>query len=163
MNAATQADTGPWFCPRQGAGSLVAVLSNNYYELPRASDVSLEFLIDGQVLFSSTGRWLHPLFELEQFLKTREVDASQGEIHDKVVGRGSAFLMVRLGVRKAHAGLLSRLGQDVLTRAGVACTWDVLVDEIECQTESILREITDPEAAYPILAERARKARARAF
>jgi zinc transport system ATP-binding protein len=127
-----------------------------------APDVSLEFIMDGQVLFSSTGKWLHPLFELEQFLKAREINASMGEIRDKVVGRGSAFLMVRLGVRTAHAGMLSRLGKDVLDHAGVACTWNVIVDEIECQTESILREVTDPEEAYPILAERARKARARA-
>lgn len=127
-----------------------------------ASDVSLEFLMDGQVLFSSTGKWLHPLFELEQFLKTREINAAKGEIRDKVVGRGSAFLMVRLGVRKAHAGLLSRLGKDVLDRAGVTFTWDTLIDQIQCSTESILREVTDPEEAYPILAERARKARARA-
>jgi zinc transport system ATP-binding protein len=113
------------------------------------------------VLFSSTGKWLHPLFELEQFLKTREINAANGEIHDKVVGRGSAFLMVRLGVRKAHAGLLSRLGKDVLERAGVTFTWDTLIDEIQCSTEGILREVTDPEEAYPILAERARKARLR--
>ena len=127
-----------------------------------ASHVSLEFLIDGKVLFSSTGKWLHPLFELEQFLKAREINASTGEIRDKVVGRGSAFLMVRLGVRKAHAGLLSRLGKDVLERAGVTLTWDTLIDEIQCSTEGILREVTDPEEAYPILAERARKAKARA-
>ena len=127
-----------------------------------ASDISLVFLIDGQVLFSSTGKWLHPLFELEQFLKTREMNASQGEIRDKVVGRGSALLMVRLGVRKAHAGLLSRLGKDVLERAGVTLTWDTLIDEIQCSTEGILREVTDPDEAYPVLAERARKAKARA-
>lgn len=127
-----------------------------------ASDISLAFLVDGQVLFSSTGKWLHPLFELEQFLKARQISASTGEIRDKVVGRGSAFLMVRLGVRKAHAGLLSRLGKDVLERARVTLTWDTLIDEIQCSTEGILREVTDPEEAYPILAERARKARARA-
>jgi hypothetical protein len=126
-----------------------------------ASDASLEFLIDGQVLFSSTGNWLHPLFELEQFLKTREISAFKGEIHDKVVGRGSAFLIIRLGIRRAHAGMFSRLGKDVLDHAGVACTWDVLVEEIECRTESILREVTDPEQAYRILAERAQKAKAR--
>jgi hypothetical protein len=34
----------------------------------------------------------------------------------------------------------------------------VLVDEIECATESLLRTVTDPKDAYPILAERARKA-----
>jgi zinc transport system ATP-binding protein len=120
--------------------------------------VSLEFFVDGKALFESTGKWLHPLFELEQFLRERKIGVQGAEIHDKVVGRGSAFLIVRLGIRRAHAGMLSRLGQDVLDRAGVACTWEVLVDEIECATENILRNVTDPEEAYALLAERARKA-----
>jgi hypothetical protein len=123
--------------------------------------VSLEFRVDGKVEFTSPGKWLHPLFDLERFLAGKGIDGSTGEIHDKVVGRGSAFLIVRLGVRRVHAGLLSWLGKDVLDRAGVTCTWDTLVDEIACQTESILREVTDPEEAYRILAERAKRARAR--
>ena len=32
------------------------------------------------------------------------------------------------------------------------------MDKIACSTEDVLWEITDPEEAYPILAERARKA-----
>jgi hypothetical protein len=125
-------------------------------DMPVASDASLEFLMDGRALYSSNGKWLHPLFELEQFLKARGIDAARGEVRDKVVGRGSAFLIVRMGFRKAHAGMLSRLGKDVLDRAGVACTWDVMVEQIACSTESLLREVTDPEEAYRILAERAR-------
>jgi zinc transport system ATP-binding protein len=123
-----------------------------------AFDVSLEFLIDDRVLFTSVGKWLHPLFELEQFVKAEDLDARRGEIRDKVVGRGSAFLIVRLGVRKVHAGILSLRGKDVFDRAGVTCTGDQLVDRIACSTEDILRDITDPEAAYGILSERARKA-----
>jgi hypothetical protein len=124
-------------------------------------DISLEFLIDGTILFESTGTWLHPLFELERFLKERKIDARGSEIHDKVVGRGGAFLIVRLGARTVHAGIMSRLGKDVLDRGGVACTWDRLIDEIECKTEGILREVMDPEEAYALLAERARKAKTR--
>jgi hypothetical protein len=119
-----------------------------------APDASLEFIIAGETLFVSAGKWLHPLFELEQFLMHRGIDGAQGEIRDKVIGRGSAFLIVRLGIRRAHAGLLSRLGKDVLDRAGVACTWESLVDEITCRTEGFLRDVTDPEEAYRILAER---------
>ncbi len=119
-------------------------------------DVSLEFLVEGKVLFESTGKWLHPLFDLERFLEGKGVDTAKAEIHDKVVGRGSAFLIVRLGIRTVHAGLLSRLGKDVLDRAGVVSTWDDLIDQIECSTENILRAVTDPEEAYPILAGRAR-------
>jgi hypothetical protein len=120
-------------------------------------DVSLEFLVDGKVLFESKGKWLHPLFDLERFLEGKHVDTAKAEIHDKVVGRGSAFLIVRLGIRRVHAGLLSRLGKDVLDTAGVTVTWDDLIDQIECSTENILRAITDPGEAYPVLAERARK------
>ena len=122
------------------------------------SEASLEFLIGGQVVFASTGTWLHPLFELEQFLRSRGVDASQGEIRDKVVGRGSAFLIVRLGIRKAHAGMLSLLGKEVLDSRGMEYSWDTLVEEIACRTEGILRSVTDPEEAYRVLSERRQKA-----
>jgi hypothetical protein len=131
-----------------------------YYLLRKddmAPEVSLEFLIDGESRFSSSGKWLHPLFDLETFLRERSIDPSGGEIHDKVVGRGSAFLIVRMGIRTVHAGLLSRLGRDVLDRAGARVTWDTLVPEIQCATESLLRQVTDPEEAYPLLAERARR------
>ncbi len=117
--------------------------------------VSLEFLIDGSPVFTSEGRWLHPLLELEQFLSERGLEGSRGEIRDKVVGRASAFLIVGMGVRRVHAGLLSRLGQDVLDRAGVAATWDRLVDEIECRTEGLLRNVTDGAEARRIIVQRA--------
>jgi hypothetical protein len=119
------------------------------------NDASLVVYSDGNLLFTSNGKWLHPLFDLETFLAGRGIDASSLEIRDKVVGRGSAFLMVRLGARNVHAGLLSRLGRDVLERAGVRHTWDELVDEIQCRTEGLLRDIVDVDEAYRILAERA--------
>ena len=124
-------------------------------------EVSLEFIMEGRAVFTSAGKWLHPLFELERYLRDEGIDGSAGEIHDKIVGRGSAFLITRLGIRKAHAGLLSRLGKDVFDRRGVACTWDVLIDEIECRTEGMLRDVTDVEVAYRILLERAEQARRR--
>ncbi len=118
--------------------------------------------MEGRAVFVSEGRWLHPLLELEQFLRERGLDASRGEIRDKVVGRASAFLVVRMGVRRVHAALLSRLGKDVLERAGVDATWDELVDEIACRTEGLLREVTDPEEAYGIILQRAEAARRKA-
>jgi hypothetical protein len=123
--------------------------------------VSLEFLIGGRVLFSSTGKWLHPLFELEHFISTGGIDTSEAEVRDRVIGRGSAFMIVRLGIRKAQAGMLSLLGKDVLDREKVECGWDTLVDEIACRTEGILRDVTDPEEAYRILVERRQAALSR--
>ena len=124
--------------------------------------ISLEFIIDGREVFTSSGKWLHPLFELEEYLGAQGIDASRGEVHDRIVGRASAFLITRLGIRKVHAGLLSRLGQEVFDREKVAYSWDTLVDEIECRTESLLRNVTDAEDAYPILLERAQAARRKA-
>ncbi len=119
-------------------------------------EITLELSIDGRSVFTSSGKWLHPLFELEEFLKERNVDVGRAEIRDKIIGRGSAFLITRLGIRTVHAGLLSRLGKDVLDRAGATCTWDSLVDTIQCRTEGLLRHTTDPESAYRVLADLAR-------
>jgi len=121
-------------------------------------DSSLELHVGGRIVFSSAGRWLHPLFELGDYLATAGVDAPAAELRDKVVGRGSAFLIVRLGIRRVHAVLLSRLGKDVLDRAGVALTWDTLVDRIACATEGLLEGVTDTDEAWHIL--RARRAAA---
>ena len=122
-----------------------------------AIEASLQFFLDDHVVFSSSGKWLHPLFQFERFLRGHRIDVGEGEIRDKVVGRGSAFLILRLGIRKVHAVLLSRLGKDVFDRAGIPCTWDTLVDEIQCRTEKLLREVTNPEEAHGILADLARE------
>ena len=122
------------------------------------SETTLELLFEGEQYFSSAGHWLHPLFELERYLREHPRDLSRGLLHDKVVGRGSAFLIVRLGIRRVHADLLSRLGKDVLDRAGVANSHDTLVEQIQCRTEEILRHVTEPEEAYALLAERAARA-----
>jgi len=117
-------------------------------------DASLELRIGGTVVFSSAGRWLHPLFELADFLEGSGVDIASAELRDKVVGRGSAFLIVRLGIRRVHAVMLSRLGKDVLDRAGVDVTWDTLVDRIACATETLLEKVTEVEEAWRLLSDR---------
>ena len=61
-----------------------------------------------------------------------------------------------MGIRRIHAGVLDRLGKEVLDRAGATCTWESLVDKIQCRTEDLLRETTDPEEAYRLLADLAR-------
>jgi hypothetical protein len=121
------------------------------------SETTLELSIDGRVVFTSSGKWLHPLFELEQFLAGKRVDLRTSEIRDKIIGRASAFLITRLGIRTVHAGVLSRLGKDVLDRAGASCSWESLVDTIQCRTEGLLRDTTDPEVAYRVLAALARE------
>ena len=119
---------------------------------------TLELIDNATVLFSSTGKWLHPLFDLELFLQTHRIDLQHAEIHDKIVGRASAFLIVRMGIRTVHAGILSSLGKDVLDRAGASVTWETLIDAVQCRTEGMLRDVTDPEEAYRSISDLARKA-----
>ena len=83
-----------------------------------AQEPSLELYHNGSVVFSSHSRWLHPLLELEEFLKSGP-PASECRLRDRVVGRAAALLEVRLGLRVVHAAVLSRLGRTC--SAGTAC------------------------------------------
>jgi zinc transport system ATP-binding protein len=106
-------------------------------------------------VFSSKGSWLHPLFELEEYLGGAQVPPESLRIEDKIVGRAAALLLVRLGIREVAAGVLSDLGREVLELYSVRYSAEETVERIECQTESILAAVEDPEQAYRIVAARA--------
>jgi zinc transport system ATP-binding protein len=109
---------------------------------------SLELYLDSRVVFSSAGKWLHPLFELEDFLAESGLERGALSLRDRIVGKAAALLIVRLGIRRVHAGILSRLGKEVLEAHQVAFTWDQLVEAIACRTESALARVQDADAAY---------------
>ncbi len=110
---------------------------------------------DGTVIFTSTANWLHPLFELQNYLATHPVQPEQLILQDKIIGKAAALLIHRLSVRRVEAGLLSRLGEAVLRDRGVAYSYEQLVDRIHCQTEALLAEVEDVEVAYELLKARA--------
>jgi hypothetical protein len=116
---------------------------------------SLELFRDSQLVFSSAGKWLHPLFELEDFLAGSGLDPAGLRLRDKVAGKAAALLIVRLGIRHVHAGVLSRLGKRVFETRRVQHSWDQLVERIDCQTEAVLAGIDDPVEAYAWLRKRA--------
>jgi hypothetical protein len=118
---------------------------------------SLEVYRDKELVFSSRGKWFYPLFELEKFLAENDIPGRELYVRDKVTGRGAAFLIVRLGIRKLHTGLLIRLGQSVLENWHAEYTRDTLVDKIDCRTEDLLADETDPEKVYALLSARASK------
>ena len=117
--------------------------------------VSLQVLVDGQVAFESQGKWLFPLFELEDFLQKTPLDMSAAEIRDKVIGKAAALLILRLGVGRVHGVLMSDLAVAVLENAQVPFNFDQRVPRISCQTEEILATVEDLEEAYQILRQRA--------
>jgi zinc transport system ATP-binding protein len=116
---------------------------------------TLEVFCDRLPVFSSAGKWLHPLFELEDFLAGSPLARDALALRDRIVGKAAALLIVRLGIRQVHAGVLSRLGLEVFEARGVKVSWGQLVERIACQTESALAEVQDPEAAYALLRKRA--------
>jgi hypothetical protein len=116
---------------------------------------SLELFSDSRLVFSSAGKWLHPLFELEEFLAESGLDPAGLSLRDRIVGKAAALLIARLGIRRVQAGILSRLGKQVLEARGVEHSWDQLVEAIACQTEAALAQVEDPEQAYAWLRQRA--------
>jgi len=116
---------------------------------------TLTVLYEGSPIFTSHGKWLHPLFELEAYLAEHPIQPEDLILQDKIIGKAAALLIYRLGFRTVKAGILSRLGEAVLQRYGIAYTYEQLVDRIHCQTEDLLAEVEDPEATYQLVRVRA--------
>jgi hypothetical protein len=116
---------------------------------------TLTVLHEGTPIFTSHGTWLHPLFELEQYLANCPLQPATLLLQDKIIGKAAALLIHRMGFRTVTAGLLSRLGEAVLQRYGIAYTYEHLVDRIHCQTEELLATVDDPEEAYQLVKVRA--------
>ncbi len=114
-------------------------------------EATLELYRDSTLLFQSAGKWLYPLFELEDFLATSGLDPASLTVRDKIVGRAAALLLLRLGLRRVQAGVLSVLAREVLDRFQAQYSWETLVDRILCETEQILHEVSDPAEAYDIV------------
>jgi hypothetical protein len=116
---------------------------------------ALEVYAGDRCVFTSDRRWLHPLFELEQFLVAWSDPRNELVVRDKVVGRAAALVLVYLGVGEVRAGVLSEGGKAVLERHGVPSRWVELVERIGCQTEELLATELDPERAWRFLRQRA--------
>ena len=110
---------------------------------------------NGTPIFTSHSKWLHPLFELEMYLAAQPIQPENLILQDKIIGKAAALLIHRLGFRTVKAGLLSRRGEAVLQRHGIAYTSEQLVDHIHCQTEELLAEVEDPDEAYQLVKVRA--------
>jgi zinc transport system ATP-binding protein len=109
------------------------------------------------LIFFSDGKWLYPLFELEDFLANADWEPTTLTARDKIVGRAAALLLIRLGIRDVCAETMSKLGREALEKYGVKYEHDTLVDRIVCRTEEILVDEFDPERAYAMLKQRAKR------
>jgi hypothetical protein len=121
-------------------------------------------------LYCSSGKWLHPLFDLLEVLapdgpaadsdeRAALVAAGELFLRDRVIGRAAAFLILRAGIRHAWADLVSDGAFEVFEAAGGSLAGGERVPAIGCQTESLLRSVVDADVAWTQLLER-RAARA---
>lgn len=115
---------------------------------------TLELFHEGDRLFSSFGSWLYPLFEVEQFLAESGLDPGRCVLRDKLIGKAAALLIVRMGFRMVQVGILSALGESVLTAHGIRYEADQRVERILCRTEELLADTDDPETAYERIRQR---------
>ena len=82
-------------------------------------ETTLTVFRNGTPIFTSYGKWLHPLFELEDYLAEHPIQPENFILQDKIIGKAAALLIHRLGFRTVHAGLLTRRGEAVLQRHGI--------------------------------------------
>ena len=120
-----------------------------------AQTPTLTVLYEGSPIFTSHGKWLYPLFELEEYLAEHPIQSENLILQDKIIGKAAALLIHRLGFRTVKVGILSRLGEAVLQRYEIAYSYELLVDRIHCQTEELLAAVEDPEEAYQFVKIRA--------
>lgn len=118
---------------------------------------SLEVTYKNKLVFHSDRKWLYPLFDLEKFLAARDYAPAELHVHDKIIGRAAALLLVRIGVGYIRAELMSDLGHTALEHFGIPHAYGTLVPRIDCQTEELLADVLDVDEAYRVLKARAQK------
>ena len=116
---------------------------------------SFELKFENKTIFSSNGKWLHPLFDLEDFLNRENYDPAKLTLYDKIIGKASALMIVRLGIRKVAGGIVSKPAETVFKNWNVEFSTEKQVDYIDCKTEQILMDVSDPEKVYQIISVRA--------
>lgn len=108
-----------------------------------------------KVIFTSNQHWLYPLFELEDFLKQHPFSANELFLKDKIAGRAAAWLIVHLGIKRCHIVLISKLAIQVLEKHGVIFTFDHIVEQIQCRTETLITNDMGVNEVYLFLRKRA--------
>ncbi|MCQ2603478.1 MAG: DUF1893 domain-containing protein [Spirochaetia bacterium] len=134
------------------------VMTEKYKE-PLPDGCTLCVYCQNALIFKSGGKWLHPLFDFQNFLsddpdieKKQEVLAA----HDSAVGKAAVVLMLRCGFRYIHADLASRLAADYVEwynrqqtqEKRVTFSYSSLVERFRCATEAELENMTDLEDMY---------------
>lgn len=127
------------------------------YKQALSENHTLEVFNKDEAVFTSSGHWLHPLFELEDFIRENKLDSSSLSLHDSIQGRAAACLTVRLGIKNVKCNILSALALDVYKKAGASVSYDTLVPRILCKTEDLITDSMTEDEIYTLLCQRANR------
>lgn len=114
-------------------------------------------------VFSTGGKWLHPIFDMERFLSENPCMDGILRVHDSAVGKAAAVLLVYNGIRYIHADLASSLAVKFIESLNltvpeekkVIFSYDRLVERFGCATEGELENLDDIELMYKLIKRRA--------
>lgn len=118
---------------------------------------SLVVIVDEEVVFQSYGKWLYPIFDLEDHLHQTPIKMDNAIVRDKVIGKAAALLLTRLNPAYIHGEVMSDLAINALAAFNRKFSYNQRVARIDCQTEEILLAVNDPKIAYEILCKRANR------
>lgn len=116
---------------------------------------SLELYCDDRLIFSSSGKWLHPLFEAEDFIRKNGPFSGRLTLHDSISGLAASVLTIRLGATAVNIDMISTLALKRYEKFGVEVHYKTLVDRIKCITETMITPDMDQDEAYRLLRKKA--------
>jgi hypothetical protein len=119
------------------------------------TDASLEVFDENQgVIFSDNGKWIHPLFNLKEFIERNNLNPKSLYLNDKIIGLGAAVVIAKIGIPNCHGMLVSKLAVAYLEKQSIGITLAELVDRIACKTEELLNIDMSIDEAFEILDNR---------
>ena len=65
------------------------------YLSPLQEGFSLQVFNNNQLIFSSNGKWLHPIFDFQFFLQHYEGKTDNLSAHDIAIGKAALFLLIK--------------------------------------------------------------------
>ncbi len=117
---------------------------------------------DGRDIYTSTKRGVAPLLD---WLDSG-TDLSEFSVADRVVGKGAAFLYIRLGIRELYAEVISRPAKALLEEHKIEVSFGVCVSAIRnrensgpCPIETAVLPIEDTEEALACIRKKLRELR----
>lgn len=132
------------------------------YKNPLPKGKTLRIYNGQDLIFESEGKWLNPLFELEDFLKDFPGKKDDLRAHDTAIGKAAAVLMVRMNIHFIQADLISDLALDWISslnqkNQNVQVCYTNKVHRLLCATEEQLSELSDSDQMYFLLRQRAKR------